>query len=373
MTRLTRTGWVLLAVCIVMYGASMTSQSGLLLFPIGTLLGCFVVNWFAARRAVLQLEIEPPPSVHIAEGQTLSQPWRIENTGDSAAGFIRVESPAGPLLRLGGMGPAETAHLVPRLEFQRRGVFRNEEAAIFSFYPFGLLRYGRRRELPGEVVVHPAIYETASPRAAGYDAMVGGRFKGGRRSNSGSQFSGVRQAQPGDPLKNIHWKSSSKGRGLMTKSFDEELSGRVAFVMDCKAGADPAVFDNCARAAGSLMFSALDEGHHVEWIDLASMRRLIVPPFADGHEILDTLARLETREGCLRADRIRKAAEAVSRKAALAFVLLSWNDDTAEAIAEIAARGRRVSVYLPEDGMASAGPAGLPMSAYGKDRISPVH
>ena len=371
MTRPTRTGWVLLAVCFVMYLASMTSQSGLLLFPIGTLLGCFAVNWSAARKAVRQLEVEPPPSVHIAEGQSLSQPWKIGNSGNSAAGFIRIESPAGPLLRLGGMGPGETAHLVPKLQFDRRGVFRNEEATVCSSYPFGLLRFGRRRELPGEVVVHPAIYETAPPRAAGYDAMVGGRFKGGRRSNSGSRFSGIRQAQPGDPLKNIHWKSSSKGRGLMTKSFDEELSGRVAFVMDCEGGGEPAALDDCARAAGSLMFSALDEGHHVEWVDLATLKRLLVPPFADGHEILDTLARLEPRPGTLQADRIRKAVETISRKAALAFMLTTLNEEAVDAITEIAARGRRVSVYLPESEIENADFSGAPLFVYEKDRIVP--
>ncbi len=369
MTRPTKTGWVLLAVCLVMYLASMTSQSGLLLFPIGTLLGCFAVNWFSARKAVLQLELTPPPSVHIAEGQALSQPWKIVNRGPAAAGFIRVESPAGPLLRLGGIAPGETAHLVPKLQFERRGVYRNAEAAVVSFYPFGLMRYGRQRELPGEVVVHPAIYETSPPRAAGYDAMVGGRFKGGRRSNSGSQFSGIRQAHPGDPLKNIHWKSSSKGRGLMTKSFDEELSGRVAFIMDCESPAAPNTLDDCARAAGSLMFSALDEGHHVEWIDLASMKRLIVPPFADGHEILDTLARLEAQAGCLQAERIQKAVAAVSRKAALAFMLTALNEEAITAITGLTSRGRRVSVYLPEEGAPLEHLEGLKVFTYGKDRI----
>ena len=172
------------------------------------------------------------------------------------------------------------------------------------FIPFGLVRVGRRQRLAGDVVVYPAIYETAPPRAAGYDAMVGGKYKGGRRSNSGSQFSGVRPAQPGDPLKHIHWKSSSKGQGLMTKSFDEELSGRVAFIMDCGQSGDPKILDDCARAAGSLMFAALDEGHHVEWVELAGMNRLIVPPFSDGHEILDTLARIELTGDCLQPDRL---------------------------------------------------------------------
>ncbi len=369
MTRLTKTGQVLLGVAFVMYLASMTSQSGLLLFPIGVLLGCFAVNWVSARKAAAGLTIEPPANAHLAEGQSLAQPWKISNPTAATAGFIRVHSPAGPLLRIGGLGPGESVSLVPGLRFERRGVFKNEEARIDSFHPFGLIRAGRKRQLPGEVVVHPAIYETAPPQASGYDAMVGGKFKGGRRSSSGSQFSGVRPAQPGDPLKHIHWKSTSKGRGLMTKSFDEELSGRVAFLMDAGQGGDLKILDDCARAAGSLMFAALDEGHHVEWIDLASLNRLIVPPFADGHEILDTLARLEMTGDCLRADRLHGALEKVSRKSAVALLLTTVNEDVLDFAANLAAQGRRVSVYAPDKGAPTGGLGGISVFGYSEQGI----
>lgn len=369
MFRLTKTGWTLLGVGFVLYMASMTSQSGLLLFPIGVLIGCFAVNFFSARKIVRNLRLEPPENAHLSEGQTLSQPWKITNDTQTAAGFIRIHSPAGQLLRIGGLQPNETASLVPNLRFERRGVFRNEEARVFSFYPFGLVRMGRRQRLAGDVVVYPAIYDTAAPQAAGYDAMVGGKHKGGRRSNAGSHFSGVRPAQPGDPLKSIHWKSSSKGLGLMTKSFDEELSGRVAFLMDCGQSGDLKILDDCARAAGSLMFAALDEGHHVEWIDLASLNRLIVPPFSDGHELLDTLARIELTRDCLQPDRLRNAVDRVSRKSAIVLLLTETNDAVADFVGELAARGRRVSVYLPEKGVSTGGLGGVPMFTYSGKEI----
>lgn len=369
MIRLTKTGWTLLGVAFVLYMASMTSQSGLLLFPIGVLLGCYIVNFFSARKIVMNLQVEPPANTHLSEGQSLSQPWKITNAMPAPAGFIRIHSPAGPLLRIGGLRPYETASLAPGLRFNRRGVFRNEEARVFSFYPFGLIRAGRRQSLSGEVVVYPAIYETAPPRAAGYDAMVGGKYKGGRRSNSGSQFSGVRPAQPGDPLKHIHWKSSSKGQGLMTKSFDEELSGRVAFIMDCGQSGDPKILDDCARAAGSLMFAALDEGHHVEWVELAGMNRMIVPPFSDGHEILDTLARIELTGDCLQPDRLRAATDLVSRKSSIVLLLTETNDAVAQFVSGLAGRGRRVSVYLPEKGVSTAALGGIPIFTYSEQEI----
>lgn len=116
--------------------------------------------------------------------------------------------------------------------------------------------------------------------------MVGGKFRGHRQTGAGDHFSGVRPQQPGDSLRQIHWASSAKGLGLMVKVFDEELSGRVAVVLDCGSSGDAAAFDDAVRAAGSLVFAALDAGHHVEWLDLASLEPDLIPPFADGHAIL---------------------------------------------------------------------------------------
>ena len=163
--------------------------------------------------------------------------------------------------------------------------------------------------------------------------------------------------------------AGKEGQGLMTKTFDEELSGRVAFIMDCGQSGDLKILDDCARAAGSLMFAALDEGHHVEWIDLASLNRLIVPPFSDGHELLDTLARIELTRDCLQPDRLRNAVDRVSRKSAIVLLLTETNDAVADFVGELAARGRRVSVYLPEKGVSTGGLGGVPMFTYSGKEI----
>lgn len=139
--------------------------------------------------------------------------------------------------------------------------------------------------------------------------MVGGKFRGHRQTGAGNHFSGVRPHQAGDSLRQIHWASSAKRLGLMVKTFDEELSGRVAIVLDCGSSGDAKVFDDAVRAAGSLVFAALDAGHHVEWLDLASMEPDVLPPFADGHEILDRLARLRAEPQRLAPDRQRGAPE----------------------------------------------------------------
>jgi uncharacterized protein (DUF58 family) len=349
MMQLTKTGKLFLGVLVLFYLASLTSQSGLLLLPIGILLACYIVNVSGARRALKNLDIHPPPSVHLPEGERVSQPWRVTNRGSEAFGMIEAESPAGSLFRIAHIGANDTASPVPDLSYARRGVYEHGQIRVTSIFPFGLIKAGRRLEVPGEVVVCPAVYETQPPHAAGYDVMVGGKLKGNRRTTSGSHFAGVRPHQAGDPLKHIHWKSSSKGHGLMVKTFDEELSGRISIIMDTgRIGAEQTL-DDCIRATGSLIFAALDAGHHVEWIGLSDLELMLIPPFADGHEILDALARVTPDTAGFSEERLHAALGKISHKSAVSFVLTEFHPGARRAMEELIAHHRNVSLYLPHD------------------------
>ena len=346
--RITPAGWLFLGIVLLLYGASITSQSGLLLVPTGVLLGCFAVNFVAAWCALRRLDVTAPGTAQVVEGQRLNQPWRVRNRSRSAVALVTAESAAGCLFKLPQLAAGAETSLIPELQFNRRGVFAHDRLRLATAFPFGLVRVARRLALAGEVVVHPAVYPVAAPRAAGFDVMVGGKFRGQRQTGAGDHFSGVRPHQAGDSLRQIHWASSAKGQGLMVKTFDEELSGRVAVVLDCGSSGDAKVFDDAVRAAGSLVFAALDAGHHVEWLDLASMEPDVIPPFADGHEILDRLSRLPSEPRSLSAERLLGALGRLSAKSAVHLVLTQATDATREAVAELRQRGRRVDVYLPE-------------------------
>ncbi len=348
MIRPTKTGAMFLAVSVLLYISSLTSQSSLLLVPIGILLGCAIVNVFLAWKTVSNLEVQPSKSVHVGEGEKISQPWKLFNRGKTMAGLARIESRGNAILSLRTLLPKVTANIVPEMVFQQRGIHIFSEMKLTSIYPFGLIKAVRRLNLPGEVVVYPAIYPASAPRAAGYDVMIGGKYKGKRRIHTGTHFAGVRPFQSGDSLKQIHWTSSAKGQGLMVKTFEEELSGRVTIIMDAGNSGDTKVFDDCVRATGSLIFASLDAGDHVEWIDLANRELLLIPPFADGGEILDRLARITGQPNCLTEKNIQMALERISRKSAICFILTEFNQAAYDAISELEKQRRQVSVYLPE-------------------------
>jgi len=349
MIQLTKTGRLFLAVSLLLYLASLTSQSGLLLLLIGVLCGCFFVNLLSARRNVLRLGVKVPAISWVAEGEKLSDPWILIHPGGYQPGFVEISSADGPLLRTANLVAGGAARIVPDLSLWRRGVYPLKDLTLSSIYPFGLIRVRRPLPLSGEVIVHPAVYPAPSPAAAGFEVMVGGKQKGGNHSQSGTDFAGIRPAQPGDPLKNIHWRSSAKGHGLMTKTFEEELSGRVSIILDTGDPDDRDVADDTIRAAGSLMLAALEAGHHVDWVDLESRECRSLSPFAGAEEFLDELARLRPASDQVSEDSLTDAWDRIGRRSSVAFVLTRPFDLVAPWI-ELAQSVRRpVSVYLPRE------------------------
>ena len=348
MIRLTGPGKIFIFVLVLFYAASFTSQSSLLLLLIGLIIGCALVNGVVAWRTVRQIEVSAPPSVHLAEGDRLSQPWKIANRSSRPAGLFSLQSAGQNILQAPRLPASATASLVPTARFLKRGVYSLSETKIVCSWPFGLVQAARTLDLSGEVVVYPALYETAVPRTSGLDTMSGGKFKGKRRVLQGSHFAGVRPVQTGDSLRQIHWKTSSKGRGLMVKTFEEELGGRVSFVLDPGHSGDGKILDDCVRATGSLLMTASDAGHQAEWVSLGDEERLVVPPFSDGHEILDRLARVRLERGSLTEQALRAAVDRVSPRSSLCLMLTALNRGAAEVANELAASNRAVSVYLPE-------------------------
>jgi uncharacterized protein (DUF58 family) len=369
---LTRRGRLFLGVMTLLGLASLTSQSALLLLPVGILLGCYLVNLLTAFRELRSLRVEAPPSTHLAEGRRMSQPWRVANDARQAARFVSVETNGQPLLRLAVLGPESVSHAVPDFVYLRRGVYPLANLRLACTAPFGLVKVLRALRLKGEVVVHPAVYPAEAPAAAGFDVVVGGKYHGQRQHVSGSLFAGVRAFQPGDPLKHIHWKSSAKGPDLMVKTFDEELSGRVSLIVDAGHSGNGELLDDCLRAAGSLVFAALDEGHHVEWIDLASLEARLVPPFDDGQSVLNDLARMTGQPGCLKLDRLHQALQKLPLRSALCLCVTEANEAVLEFLDELASTSRKLALCLPDSAPLTRKPAGVAVFRYSAHLIEPV-
>jgi len=370
---ITKRGWAFLGLAGLLYLASMQTTTGLLFLVLGILFASYALNHFASWRCVRQLDVTAPARMKGREGSSVEGRWVIGNPTSGALGLAEVRSRWGELVRVGLLAPGSRRAVRPKLALARRGVFPYSQLRLCSTFPFGLCRAERRLSLQGEIVVYPAVYPCAPPLASGYEPMLGGRFAGPNRSAMGDRFHGVRPMIEGDPVKLIHWPSSSKGLGTMVKEFEEELSGRVSLLVDCTArgvpGGDRAV-DWAARAAGSLALAALDEGHHVELVELGRLSSQRFSPFADPDSVLEFLARIEERPTPPTPDSVAQAAECLPRKSSLCFVLTEQHPAVVEFLHESPLCERRaVSVYLPAFDSAPEHVGHARVEFYGPDRI----
>jgi uncharacterized protein (DUF58 family) len=346
--RLTPVGKLFLGLMFLFYVASVTSQSGLLLLLIGLLAGCFIVNWSFATRNARYLRVTPPQETYLVEGETPTQPWKFENSAPKHAEVMEILHGDQVLFRLPVVKTHEAVSVVPQLKYERRGIYPNALVTICSAAPYGLIRASKQTQLPGEVVVFPRIYDAESPAAAGVEMLSGGRSRGRRNVNTGTHFSGVRAWQPGDSLKQVHWKTTARRGEIMVKTFEEELGGRVCLILCCEP-AEMRIVDNSVRAAGSLAVAALQAGHQLEFIDLTSAPVLRFAAFSDESEILERLARYEVP-----ATRDLPAADAIWRRSTVGLVATAWKEEWREWLDEIRGVNRQVQIYLPEGACAPA-------------------
>ncbi len=350
MVSLTKTGWGFLGLCFLLYLSSVQSESGLLFLILGIVAGCFVINIFKARRSALSLGMESLAEIRLTEGRKVVARIELSNPSDAGIGLLSVSSPYGTLVEAGGIEAGSKLSTAPDITFRTRGIYPFSGLKVSSEFPFGLARYSRRLGGGGEFVVLPALYKCQPPKAAGFEAMVGGGFSGRHRSRSGVDFAGIRPLQPTDPVKLIHWKSSSKGIGVMVREYSEELSGRISFILDCSpvpAENGERRVDWAVRCAGSLIFAALDVGHHAELIDLAELEFMAIPPFSGGDAILERLARVKEAGTASSHNDFDKALAALSNKSAICMILTSPSTASAETASGLAAKRRTVSAYLP--------------------------
>jgi uncharacterized protein (DUF58 family) len=374
MPSLTKTGRLVLGLLVLLYLGALQSETGLVFFLLGLLCGLFVLNAASAAWSLRALVVELPPAITAFEGGPIEEGWTVRNRSRRPAGLATVEGPFGPMLRAGLLAPGEALTRIPSGAAGLRGVVPFSCLKLASAYPFGLVRLSRHLDLPGELIVYPAVYVCEPPPAAGHEPMVGGRHGSGRLVRSGAHFAGVRPFQTSDPPRAIHWRASARGAGLMVKEFDEELSGRVAILVGGRAAPAPkkgTTLDWAARAAGSLLLAALDQGHHVELLELGALEPLAVPPFSDGLAALERLARLAPEPRAPRRERLEAALHAVAARSALAFVLTEAGPDLAELLGSREASRRKLSVYLPAGAPAFEAPDGVRMHRFGSDHIEP--
>jgi len=121
------------------------------------------------------------------------------------------------------VGSGEGAKLKQRISIPHRGVTSSILYKVRSTFPLGLFEHKKEGKVEHEMLVYPRLIsprELLSYGSLNAENPVHGFVQG----DTIGEIRGVRQWQPGDPAKRIHWaasaKSLSRGLGLRVKEVD---------------------------------------------------------------------------------------------------------------------------------------------------------
>jgi uncharacterized protein (DUF58 family) len=345
--RLTGRGWLLLIVCVLLYLASLTSQSPLLLFLIGLLAVMLIVNLGWSLLACGALQVMPPEERRATPRQPFQKSWKFSNSSRWLSTAATIEVGQGITFDTPFLPPGAVVEDYPALLFPGRGVISLQAVTVKSAFPFGLIQFCKNLKAPGEFIIYPHTYATFPPPAARSNAQQGGKWRSNKTARSGSYFAGLRAYSPGDPLRQIHWKAAAKGAGLMSRTFEEELSGAIVLLLN--PSGTPEKVESAISAAASLAIAALDAGDSVQLRVPQSERRqeIFLPGFSDAEELLCLLARINPApalEQSMLGTFFRSALND-TRKASIVLVTPEIGPDQLAAAREASAAGRIVSVY----------------------------
>lgn len=168
----------------------------------------------------------------------------------------------------------------------RRGWLKPGRLCLQTDYPLGLIRCWTWVNLECQVLVYPAPVEVPEPKSSSIegDTEMEHPIKGGE------DFSGLDKYRAGDPLKNIAWKASARGKGLYVKEYSQNESRELwlDYLTISASGLEEKIAGMCFWAL------EYDKSNENYGLNLPGLK--VEPAAGDAHtqHILKELAQFET-------------------------------------------------------------------------------
>ncbi|MEF8799502.1 MAG: DUF58 domain-containing protein [Halolamina sp.] len=138
-----------------------------------------------------------------------------------------------------------------RVRYEQRGERELGPATVTATDVFGLMETGIHIRETGSVLVYPQVHFLRS-----WSRESLRRLREYGRSEQRDQFEELREYHPGDPLRDIHWRTTAKRDKLVVKEFAAEAEAEAVTIA---AGANVDGADRMAEATASVALTLVDE------------------------------------------------------------------------------------------------------------------
>ena len=234
--RFTRIGTQFVLMTLGIGIAAINTGNNLLYLVLSMMLSLIILSGILSERNLRNLRAERVLPAHPFAGKTI--PYYIKTSS-----LQRRFPSLGFLVREGGaevqtepvyvhsLSPGRKMLLSAKVLFPKRGHYRMKGIRFETTFPFGFFRKSLTRDLPEEVVVYPELLElpiSLRTLLSGAGDSGGAPFPG-----PGTGVRNLRDYQPTDDARGIHWKASARHGDLLLREFETERDPRlVLFLMN---------------------------------------------------------------------------------------------------------------------------------------------
>ena len=329
----TPVGWAMLVAAPVGLAAGLVlGWQELLVIGWAAVVMLLVAAVYLIGRNAFTVELHLPHE-RVAVGDDASGSVTVQNPTRRRLLGVSVEVPVGVgLAELGlpGLRAGESLTETFSVPTTRRGVVRVGPVRTVRGDAVGLVR--RELEWTGvtELFVHPRTIGIASSSTGLIRDLEGNPTRD--LSPSDISFHALREYQPGDERRNIHWRSTAKTGTYMVRQFEESRRSHVVIALsvarDDFAGDDE--FELAVSVTGSLGVRAIRDAREVSVVvgertpEFAKRKVLAVRELSTltRNRLLDDLAVVERDEAALRIDDVARVSSTQVPGVSVAFLVV---------------------------------------------------
>lgn len=233
--KITREGRYFLGITFGVGLAAINTGNNLLYLLLGVLLALILVSGIMSeialrglavrRRLPTRAQVGRP---HLVEIEVHNKKTRLPSYAIEVED-IRASQPADKRCFFLKVSPQSTQVAAYRRTPQRRGREAHVAFRVATRFPFGLFEKSRLIDVPGELIIYPAVHTVRLPppraRTAGVGAHVSAR-------GGSDDLLGLRAYRPGDDTRQVHWRKSAALGALVLREHAAEGAPDVDLELD---------------------------------------------------------------------------------------------------------------------------------------------
>ena len=248
-------------------------------------------------------ETPPDPRPNLADFRHSREPGEDErNWFDRSLAYYRWQwlinsrrlFEGGHTLEPLSLAPGETKSFSVKITPLRRGVSKLEDLRVVLPDPFGLLQRCRRTNTEtSTLTVLPKRYRLPAIEMPGSTQFQVGGDAATNTIGSSGEFVGLRDYRPGDPLRQIHWKSWARTGRPVVKELEDTYFPRYGLILDTFANANADnLFEDAVSVAASFVVTLDKEDSLLDLMFIKDTAHVVTAGrgFARAEKLLEVLA-----------------------------------------------------------------------------------